>query len=41
MREAQPVMTEKRRVGWIRVSMVEVLIIILVEMIEGNSRIMG
>ena len=37
-REAQPVMTERRRVDWISVSRVEVLMMIVVGMIEGNSR---
>ena len=37
-REVQPVMTEGRRVDWRVVSRVEVLMMIVVGMMEGNSR---
>ena len=37
-REVQPVMTEGRRVDWRVVSRVEVLMMIVVVMIEGNCR---
>lgn len=37
-REAQPVMTERRMVDWRVVSRVKVLMMIVVGMMEGNSR---
>ena len=40
-REAQPVMTERKRVDWGVVSMVEVLVMIVVGVMEGNSRSPG
>jgi len=35
---AQPVMTDRRKVDWIGLSRVEVLMMIVVGMMEGNSR---
>jgi hypothetical protein len=37
-REVQPVMTERRMVDWRVVSRVKVLMMIVVGMMEGNSR---
>ena len=35
---AQPVMTDRRKVDWIGLRRVEVLMIVVVGMMEGNSR---
>ena len=38
---AQPVMTDRRKVDWIGLSRVEVLMIVVVGMMESNSRSHG